>query len=355
MTEEPTSVGVDDGVALAPRPRTAPGAANAADASRVDSGDEAASAKALEAVHSFLEKNAAFAAKTVDRYCSESKKLRALEGFTPRPRSKDAAIFLAGRVDWENGRIGMMHLPASITQRMANPPMSWRNFTPADYAGLDFGWLSELLVFDHWSLTGDGPLKDLDSVSASEAPIPNYIDLQNWVKLRLIKGKNEGELAQASVEVRHLADLCASSGTMIGEMIRAAMYGIERGVWQAAGLTPPESLPTSDDVQTIRHSARAGMYFLFPGVSREVKQKALKCIPARCAALTEAIGASASMRPALANTDDIDWLLAQEPCDLTLATSLSRGRPLPLTAVAEGFEGQLPLEQWMKALTDGGL
>lgn len=319
-----------------------------------DAGSDAARAEALQA---WLRRNAAAAEKHVDRYCAESKKVAALEGFSPRPRTRDAAIFMAVRVDWENGRIGLLHLPASLTQRMGNPPMSWRQFTPADYAGLDFGWMHELLDYDYWSLSGDGPLKDLDSASYVDAPIPNYVGLQGWAKLRLLKGRHDGDLVQASVEVRHLGELCGSSGTLIGEMIRLALYGIERGFWEASGLTPPEPPPTADEVQRLRQSAFAGLYFLYPGVPRAVRLKALACIPSRCAALTEAIGATAALRDFLPGTEaELQWLLAQEPCDRDQATRLSRGRALSLAELAEIYPAEgPPIERWLSALTDGGL
>lgn len=60
---------------------------------------------------------------------------------------------------------------------MDNPPRSWRNFTAADYAGLDFGWMKESLQ------SSDGPLKD-NSLNYLDAPLPNYELLQRWAKLR---------------------------------------------------------------------------------------------------------------------------------------------------------------------------
>jgi hypothetical protein len=179
--------------------------------------------------------------------------------------------------------------------------------------------------------------------------------LQHWVKLRLIKGKNDGDLAQASAEVRHLADLCASSGTMIGEMIRIAMLNIERGVWEASGQVPPSPLPSPDDAVRMRHAAFAGMYFLYPGVPRAVREKALACNPARCSALMEAIGVTAALRDVVSVDDELQWLRAQAPCDPLQADRLAKGPALPARLLAENWSGDTGLEPSLRHLLDGGL
>jgi hypothetical protein len=264
-------------------------------------------------------------------------------------------VYLAGRSDWEDGRLGLLHLPATLVRHMGSPDRNWRNFTPADYQGLDFGWMHDLLQFDHWSLTAEGPLKYQDRLSYFEAPIPNFVTLQHWAKLRLIKGRNENDLPSASLEVRHLADLCASTGTLIGEMIRVAMYGIERAVWESAGLTPADPPPSADDGLRIRFSTFAALYFLYPGVPRPVREKALACTPARCAALNEGLGAAASFREVEPTApDDLDWLLAQPGCESELAQRVARGPPAPASVLASLGENA-GVEHFMRLLTDGGI
>jgi len=323
----------------------------------VDAGEVALDRAATAVmVNAWLATNARAAEKYIDRFCDESKRVKALKAFGERPRTKDAAIYLSVRVDWENGRVGMLHLPRSLTDRMGNPPLSWRNFGPADYAGLDFTWLKDLAEFDYWSLSTDGPIKDSPTLSYFDAPLPNFVQLQHWVKLRLVKGKFENDLPQASLEVRHLADLIASSGTLVAEMIRAAIYGIERGYWELLGLTPPEPLPSAEAVLQMRHTGFASMYFLYPGVPRAVRTRALACMPIRCTALTESIGATAAMRELVPNAeDDLQWLLAQAPCDPVQAERLSRGPPLDAAMLRQSFSGEGGLERAMRELLDGGL
>ncbi len=324
----------------------------------VDGGsfDEFLETVGKQAVTQFLADNAAAAEKHVDRYCSETKDLVSLKELADPPRSRDAAVYMAGRADWEGGKIGMLHLPASITQRMSNPPNAWRNSGPELYAGLDFTWMTEVMQFDHWSLYGAGPLRDEKETNFYEVNLPNYVSLQHWAKLRLLKGVHEGNLAQASVEVRHLAGLIASSGTLIGEMIRISMYGIERKTWEDLGQPMPEALPSADEAWRLRHSAFAGMYLLYPGVPRAVKEKALKCIPMRCAALVEAIGAAASMKQIVPGMQqEIDWLRAQSPCDTEVATRAANSPPATREILQQNYMSDISLMNSLHSLTDGGI
>lgn len=85
-----------------------------------------------DAVQAWLRLNAAAAEKYVDRYCAEAKHVASPLAPAPHPRTRDAAPFMAGRSDWEGdpgwrgGRIGLLHLPASLTTRMGEPPLSRR-------------------------------------------------------------------------------------------------------------------------------------------------------------------------------------------------------------------------------------
>ncbi len=338
--------------------RARPSAPASPDGGAPDGGslDEFIETVGRQAVLQWLADNAAAAEKYVDRYCAETKDLVPRKDLGQPPRERDAARYMDGRSDWEGGRLGLLHLPASITDRMANPPGAWRQAGPQLYAGLDFSWMVELQQFDHWSLLAAGPLKDKQDYTFFEAPLPNYVTLQNWAKLRLLKGIHEGNLAQASVEVRHLAELCGSSGTLIGEMIRISFYGIERKTWEDVGQQPPEAVMSADDAWRTRHASFVGMYMLYPGVPRAVREKALKCIPTRCAALMEGIGAAASLSQLVPDAQkDVDWLLAQSPCDVELAKRVSRSPPVSSEMIRQNFTGDQGLERSLRSMTDGGL
>lgn len=348
---------------LAPAPRDAPEgevrpAGPAAQAGGSDPGGDPpdGAIRADETLRRYLAENAAAAEKYVDRYCEVAKSLQDRKALAEPPRSRDAALYLSSRVDWEGGRIGSLHLPASITDRMGNPPQAWRGAGPELYAGLDFSWMTDLLQFDHWTMLAAGPLRDDEAVSFFEAPLPNYVTLQNWVKLRLLKGVHDGELESASREVRHLAALCASTGTLVGEMIRVAIYNIERKTWEDVGQPIPQDGLTADDAFRARHASLGGTYFLYPGVPRAVREKALKCVPTRCSSLLEGIGVTASFRALVPSAQqDLDWLLAQKPCDDALARRLTNVPPVKPELLEQMLGSEGGIVKSMAALTDGGL
>lgn len=333
----------------APDPDAGPAEPESLDASLVD-------AVNAEIVQAWLRTNAAAAEKHVDAFCEQARRVSKLIDFEPKTRQRDAAVYMAGRTDWEGHRYGLLHLPDSLTTRMKDPPLAWRRFGPSDYAGLDFSWMQELAQFDHWTLSAQGPMSTSDTVDYFTAPLPNYVTMQNWVKLRLVKARDEGDLAQASLEIHHLGDLIASSGTLIGEMIRAALFNIERGFYEDAGVQAPLPIPTASDVTQLRGVAFSGMYFLFPGVKREVREKALACLPMRCVGLTEAIGSTAALRNVVPDAQaHLDWLLAQSPCDPLQAQRMARGPGVSIDELVDNYSGDsVGVEKWMQRLLDAG-
>jgi hypothetical protein len=325
---------------------------NAADApfgnESVDAG-----AETLLKLHRLFAKNAEQATRNVDAFCDLSHRVAKIKAFEDRPsEKKDAAIYLANKVDWEGGTIGSLHLPKSLTDRMSTPPQHWLDFTAADYAGLDFEWLGELLEYDTWSMSVTGPMRDFKE-SAIEAPIPNFISLQQWAKLRLIKGAREGDLPRASLEVQHLAELCASTQTLIGQMIRSAMFGSERTFYERLGVLVPASLPNTEQTQAYRRAAFAGMYFLLPGVPKRVREKAVTCSAARCTALNEALSMTSSVRAALPEAQEtLDWLMSQSPCDSALAERISKSAPVTDEALSTLLDGSPDIDALLNF--DGG-
>lgn len=314
----------------------------------VDAGAAEVTSLALQRLDEFLAQNAAEAARVVDQYCTDTKALRARDEFKPNARQHDAAVFMEGRADWENGRIGLLHLPDPLVARLKTP--GWQTAGPELYAGLDFAWMKQLLEFDHWSLSAQGPLRDGRPSTFVDAPLPSYVMLLHWARLRLLKGTHEGELEQATTEVLHLADLCASGGTLIGEMMRASSFhGLVRETWAQAGKAPPIAPFSEAERGQVRAAAFAGTYLLYPGVPNEVRTKALGCIPMRCAALQEALGVAASLREVRPSSEaDAKWLREQQPCDAASADLLLRAPPLEASRLVDLKHGGL--SEWMKAL-----
>ncbi len=188
-------------------------------------------ALAKERIKAFLARNAADAEKYVDRYCEASKGLKPLRSPGASERKRDAALYLGVRVGWEDGRVGLLHLPKSLT-----------------------------------------------------------------------------------------------------------------------------------DVQSLRHASFGGAYLLYPGVPRAVKEKALRCMPARCTAINEALSFTSSVREFVDDTaGELEWLQQQSPCDPALARTLARAPAydekrlqdlLTDSALSAGGGG---IGESMRALLDGGL
>ncbi|MBL8915857.1 MAG: hypothetical protein JNM17_34480 [Archangium sp.] len=305
----------------------------------------------------WLRDNAEVAAKRVDDYCKATKGLVDPRDAKPPSRERDAALFMAGRSDWEDGRFGLLHLTPALTERMNNPPGAWRKMGPELYAGLDFSWMKALLQFETWSLATASPLRDVaEMTNFFEAPIPNYVTLQHWAKLRLLKGLHENDLANASLEVRHLAELIGTNGILVGDMIRIALFGIERAFYEEHGIATPPAM-TQNDAMRRRHAAFAAMDFLLPGVDGATREKAMKCIPNRCSALMEGMGAAASLRGiAPGAADQLQWLRGQEQCDSELADLAMKSKPMDPKRLFDSV-GDRSLEKSMNALMatlDGG-
>jgi hypothetical protein len=348
---ETTTTGVDDRTAPL-RPGDAATSVDPVDAglARADGSDDA---QARAAVEAWLTRNAALAEKHVDAFCDLSKRLAKTPGLEPPTRERDASAFLAGRADWEDGHTGLLHLPASLTDRMKNPPAAWQRFGPTDYAGLDFTWMRELLAFDHWGLMTAGPLRDGRDLPAFEQIIPDFVTMLHWAKLRLAKGLNEHDLAQASLEVRHLATICASTSTLVGEMVRLSMLTLEREFFEAQGLPPLDGAITPQTKQHARSAGFAARNFLMSGVAIAVKKKALACSQTRCAAINEAASLLSGLRGAMPRIrEDLDWLKEQQPCEPALLERIATSPPLSSVPPFDSMEGEF--EQQLREMVDGG-
>lgn len=210
---------------------------------------------------------------------------------------------------------------------MSNPAQAWRSFGPADYAGLDFTWLTELQAFDVWTVGSAGPLRDADEVTASTLAV-NWAMLQQWAKLSLIKGLRENDLERATAEVLHLGALCQSTSFLLGKHYGASMYELARSVWESSGRPVPDSIPSVDDVKRLRLLSIASVDFLLPGVPRAIQQRSLECGLDRCASVTEATLAAAAMREVVPETAELlTWLRARSSCDPSLTRRIEHGRP----------------------------
>jgi hypothetical protein len=143
----------------------------------------------------------------VDRLCEETRKLRERPVLPNRSgREGDAAEFMAPLMDYEkplDDPPGRLHLSDELRKRIGSYGQDWpAKITDRDLAGLDFAWMQALAQYDHWTLLGAGRLRNLPGNDFFNEPIPNYLSLQLWSKLRYALALRRGDLLAASADVR---------------------------------------------------------------------------------------------------------------------------------------------------------
>lgn len=172
-----------------------------------------------------LNENAANANKYVDKFCEGAKKLHADHWAGGEPGTQtDAAAFMAPLMDYEkplDDPPGKLHLSRS-PQRL--PP----------------------------------GLADAD-------PIPNYASLLYWTRLRYALALRKGDLAQASSEVLHLANVIRAQALLIGDMIAVALLRqdahMRASVLASGGDVSSWPAPDVNELQSYRQLDFASIYF----------------------------------------------------------------------------------------------
>lgn len=136
-------------------------------------------------------------------------------------------------------------------------------------------------------------------------PIPNYLVLHDWARLRLLRGLATGDLKDAIEEVRHLAWLSFHSGALIGPLIATNMIQHEQKVFDAAapaarkGWTPTPA----EDVQRLKRVSKFSVSFRPAALPVALSQRIRGCAPAAalpCSVDVEDAATLAYVRPVLA-------------------------------------------------------
>lgn len=143
--------------------------------------------------------------------------------------TSDAGPFLNGKVHWEIGELhhqGSLVLPEFLKKEMNK---DWAIKKPLfKKMGLDFGWMKELLKYDHWNPEEHSPAyPDGKKYLTYSFPVPSYRDLMTWAKLRLLYGKEQKDIQSAFKEVRHLARLIWTNDYLVSSMVTLNMLKIE--------------------------------------------------------------------------------------------------------------------------------
>jgi hypothetical protein len=302
-----------------------------------------------------LSKNAAAAERHLEKLCEETRKLRSKPALHDSPsRDRDAAEFMAPLIDYEkplDDPPGLLHLPEELNKRVAGYGSDWPlRIDERDFGSLDFTWMAQLRQFDHWTVLAFGRLRDVPADNIMRDPIPNYLSLLLWSKLRLAMALRRGDAAAASSDVRHLADLIRSQDILIAEMIAIALYRIDahaRTFADAAG-TGLAGWPAGDPEQFDRHrrAAFASIYFTYPGVDPDVVRKAIDCAPTPCVALVEGAAANRAFGAygGIDNFALVRELAAAHGCEAPVFDRVSTSREISAAdalEASEGMEGQI--------------
>ncbi|NMO15909.1 hypothetical protein HPC49_24195 [Pyxidicoccus fallax] len=267
----------------------------------------------------------------VDLFCEQQAKLAADPWFHEPRTAGDAGPLLNTWLEWDPGPAmpadSPLQLPAALAEKK-----DWKELVASevDVSTLDFGWMRQLQTYDRWDIVKDTPFSRSKPFNLTTAPIPNYIILQTWAKLRLVHGLRTGQPMEAARDVRHLAWLAYRSDTLLGAMIGAALLRIENRAHASMEAPPPEWRPMSlDQIERMRAVFFASMAFSSVATPTDVARKARHCGSgiSRCTGLTEAsiYGrylkslAEDSYRPAY---DALAAELASAPCPTSAARTI---------------------------------
>jgi hypothetical protein len=219
-------------------------------------------------------------------------------------------------------------LPADLVADVSSWGDAW-----VDHAGdprlskLDFAWMAGLSKYGYWNVMPGGPLEKLEHPRFESMPIPNFLTLQTWVKLRLLAAREKGDFAAASAEVRQVARLCHSTELLIGAMVGINLLKAERRAYDAAVAAKADvrnwPMPyESEWLEDLRAVEWAGAGYVSVQLPEDVYEKARSVKAGRCAGLSEA-----AIYVLVRKRLDVDvpaWLAAElekpePPCRLELA------------------------------------
>src|SRR5713101_3951381 len=227
-------------------------------------------------VSALLQRNADKAVKTVESYCERARQLKERSPFEPHRQIKEggeAAYFLAPLIDWFTAqarmpdwapqRIGLLHLPETVTARINAAGQNWpTTLSHADVGQLDFGWMRQTLAYTYWSLAAAGPLAELDGEPDLGVLAPDYRFFLNWAKLRYMEALRRGDLEEATIEVQHLAMLIHTNEGAIPDNLAVQVLNLAAPALEVAaqrGILPTGLVPPDPTVLAqFRDLSRAG-------------------------------------------------------------------------------------------------
>jgi hypothetical protein len=135
---------------------------------------------------------------------------------------------------------------------------AWLGLINAPDTGLpDTSWMARLPDFDLWDLYGTQEA-NISQLGAIGANLPEYKHLTAWAKLRLVVGVRSEDLKSAVREVRQLARLVYSQGTLVTAMVAIAIMKLEKNLLdeltsQKNPLAGTIATFPAESLETLRH------------------------------------------------------------------------------------------------------
>jgi hypothetical protein len=251
----------------------------------------------------------------------------------------DAGIFFNPRLVWDwraealeswRATLGDEEHPLVLDDAVAEAMTGndWLAASPEHWRGADTAWMGELARYAHWDLERTGPASQMDEgeYDWATAPLPLYLPLMHWAKLRLLQGIEDGSPVQAAAEVRHLARLAYSTENLLGAMVGLQILRSEREAFDhlvADGAVAPEGWRplTEAEIHRLRRTIWAAVAYRSIDTPPEHRDAPLAL--GGCAALLESAWAALIVRPFLVDDhrEAYDWLgetLEASACRLTL-------------------------------------
>lgn len=226
------------------------------------------------------------------------------EIFTRGSKGKsDAAPALNPLIGW-NGNEGPLTLSSDILKLKDN-----ENFTVSkpDWKklNLDFSWFKKLKDFDYWSFDEFGPMySGNDKFKVFDFPIPNYHDLVLWSKLRLLYGRDHNDIANALIEVQHLAQLIMSNENLVSSMSTISLLKSELIFYKSLTENDQKKIskliinkiPTESELNIAKRFFFAQGHFTDLRLTNELFLKLSKLTPGLCPRVNSAIEQSIGYR-----------------------------------------------------------
>lgn len=165
----------------------------------------------------------------------------------------DAAPLLFAHVRWEaaaDAGVRTSELPDALIASLKQWGPDWPKYAgDAGVEQLDLQWMAQLSAYGYWDLEPVGGPLDAVPFAPLTEPIPYFIDVQNFAKVRLLQGLGSGDARVAAAEVRELARLSLTAEHLVAEMIGVALLGMERKAYDesvARGLPVDGWVPVAE-------------------------------------------------------------------------------------------------------------